>query len=323
MDETSSTGYRIRIYDATQFSAVGNDGDPSTTDAISLVRVVDRVIDGSRLGQDSSIRSERTLDQQIWTKEAVVYYEGSTIANSQENELGFLPFVNIHGEEVHDEFIGYAPAVNIRKMNSYINQDVTNLSHMIKMQAGTPIVLSGIQAGDSVILHPGRALNLQAGATAEVLQLNPKIVETLETIRYLEDKLFTTSSVPKITIEGGDGDKTHISGTQLIVRWSPLVNMFNQKAVKFQRYELQMANMLCAVAGLPPIESIHIEYPEEAVIPASSDVQELEQDLRLGLTTPVDEIQKNNPLYTDVQATEKWEHNMQINEKVTEASNGN
>lgn len=84
-----------------------------------------------------------------------------------------------------------------------------------------------------------------------------------------------------------------------------------------------MANMLCAVAGLPPIESIHIEYPEEAVIPASSDVQELEQDLRLGLTTPVDEIQKNNPLYTDVQATEKWEHNMQINEKVTEASNGN
>lgn len=132
MDETSSTGYRIRIYDATQFSAVGNDGDPSTTDAISLVRVVDRVIDGSRLGQDSSIRSERTLDQQIWTKEAVVYYEGSTIANSQENELGFLPFVNIHGEEVHDEFIGYAPAVNIRKMNSYINQHVTNLSHMIK-----------------------------------------------------------------------------------------------------------------------------------------------------------------------------------------------
>lgn len=313
IDDTAPSGYRLRIYDATQFSAVGNDGDPNTADAISLVRVVDRVADGSRLGQDGSIKSERILAQQIWTREAVVFYEGNMIKGSTENPLGFLPFVNIHGEEVHDEFIGYAPAVNVRKLNHHINQLMTHLSHTIKMQAGTPIVMSGFKSGETVTLHPGRALNVPAGASASVLDLNPKITETLETIKYLEDRLFATSNVPKITIEGGDGDKTHISGTQLLVRWYPLINIFNQKAVNYRRYELALANMICAVAGLPPIEMVEVDFPEETVTPSIMDPMQLEQDLRLGLTTAIDELQKRNPLFTDEEAEIEWRTNMDIN----------
>lgn len=323
IDESAQSGYRLRIYDATQFSAVGNDGDPNTADAISLVRVVDRVADGSRLGQDGSIKSERILAQQIWTREAVVFYEGNILKGSTENPLGFLPFVNIHGEEVHDEFIGYAPAINVRKLNHQINQLMTHLSHTIKMQAGTPIVMSGFKSGETVTLHPGRALNVPAGANASVLDLNPKITETLETIKYLEDRLFATSSVPKITIEGGDGDKTHISGTQLLVRWYPLINIFNQKAVNFRRYELALANIICAVAGLPPLESVEVDYPEETVTPSIMDPMQLEQDLRLGLTTAIDELQKRNPLYTDQEAEIEWRTNMEVNSVLNmERNNG-
>jgi hypothetical protein len=319
-DEATKSGYRLRIYDGTQFSAVGNDGDPNTADAISLIRVVDRVTDGSRLGQDGSIRSERILAQQIWTREAVVFYEGSMLKGSMENPLGFLPFVNIHGEEVHDEFVGYAPAINVRKLNAQINQMVTHLSHTIKMQAGTPIALTGFQSGETITMHPGRALNLPANANASVLDLNPKINETLTTIKYLEDRLFATSSVPKISVEGGDGDKTHISGAQLVVRWYPLINIFNQKAVKFLRYELTLANLILAVAGLPFIDDVEIDYPEESVVPQISEVQQLDQELRLGLTTPIDEIQKRNPLYTDLEAEIEWRTNMEIN-SVLDTSN--
>lgn len=313
LDETAMSGYRLRIYDGTQFSALGADGDANTADAISLVRVVDRVTDGSRLGQDGSIKSERILAQQIWTREAVVFYEGSSLMQSTENPLGFLPFLNIHGEMVHDEFIGYAPAVNVRKLNSHINQLMTHLSHTIKMQAGTPIALTGFQNGESITMHPGRALNLPSNATASVLDLNPKINETLDAIRYLEDRLFATSNVPKITIEGGDGDKTHISGTQLLVRWYPLITVFNQKAVNFKNYELGLANLICAVAGLPPIENVEVQFPEETITPSISDVQQLDQELRLGLTTPIDELQKRNPLYTDQEAEVEWRTNMEIN----------
>jgi len=324
IDETAESGYRLRIYDATQFSAVGNDGDPNTADAISLVRVVDRVTDGSRLGQDGSIKSERILAQQIWTREAVVFYEGNLLKGSTENPLGFLPFVNIHGEAVHDEFIGYAPAVNVRKLNNQINQLMTHLAFTIKMQAGTPIAFSGYKSGESVTLHPGRAINLPAGATASVLNLDPKINETLDAVKYLEDRLFATSNVPKITIEGGDGDKTHISGAQLMVRWYPLITVFNQKAVNFRRYELALANLICAVAGLPMIDSVEIDYPEETVTPSISDPAQLEQDLRFGLTNAIDELQKRNPLYTDMEAEVEWRTNMELNSALytTETNNG-
>ena len=194
-DKSMPSGYRIRIYDATQFSAVGNDGNPDTADAISLVRVVDRLYDGGRLGQDNSVKSERVLMQQIWTPESVVYYEGNVFKQSENNPLGYLPFVNIRGEEIHDEYIGFAPALNVRKLNTIINQLITHLNHMIKMQSGTPIAFSGLQSGETLTIHPGRAVNLPAGATAFVLATVPKIESTLTTIQYLEDRLYSSAGV--------------------------------------------------------------------------------------------------------------------------------
>lgn len=315
-DEYVKSGYRLRIYDATQFSAVGQDGDADTADAISLVRVVDRLVDGSRLGQDGSINSERILAQQIWTADAVVFYEGNMLKGSVENPLGFLPFVNIKGEEVHDEYIGYASALNVRKLNNNINQMMTQLAFTIKMQSGTPIVLSGFASGETITVHPGRALNIPAGATANALDLNPKIMDTLNTIQYLEDRLFSTSSVPKVTIEGGNADKTHISGAAITLRWYPLLQVFQQKAVRFLRYELDLANMLCAVAGMPPIDSVSVDFPEESILPTITDTVQFEQDLKFGLTTPIDEMQRRNPLFTDAEAQIEWMTNIEINKNL-------
>jgi hypothetical protein len=313
-DEFLPGGTRLRLYDATEFSTLGSDNDPSTADAIDLVRVVDRLVDPPVPGQHPLPQIERVLQHQVWTPEAVVFYEGSTVIASDANPYGFLPFVNFKGEEVHDQYIGYPCATLVRRLNNQINTLLTHLGFTIKMQAGTPIVLSGFNSGESVVVHPGRAVNIPAGAAADVLDLQPKIEEVLGVIKHLEDRLYLSTGVPRISIEGGDGDKTHISGTQLLVRWYPLMTIFHEKATRFERYELQLANTVLAINNMPPIESINIVWPEERVLPYSPYDETLERDVKLNITSPLDEILRRHPDMTEAEAKRELAGNKRINE---------
>ena len=128
---------------------------------------------------------EKVVLQQVWTPTTVTFYEGSNKIVEEENPLGYLPFVNFQGEEVHDQFIGFPVANIVRKLNAQINQLLTHIGYTVKMQAGTPIVFSGFKSGDSVVVHPGRALSIPEGASADVLSLSPKIQETLDLIVFV------------------------------------------------------------------------------------------------------------------------------------------
>ncbi len=310
-DEAMPSGQRFVIYDATQFSTLGADNDPSTADAISLIRIVDRLVDGPAIGQGGKAQPqvERTLEQQVWTNEVVSYYDGSTLVSTEPNPLGYLPFVNFKGEEVHDQYIGFPTANIVRRLNAQINQLLTHLGYTVKMQAGTPIVFSGFKSGETVVIHPGRAVNIPTGATADVLSLDPKIKETLEVINFLEDRLYTTSSVPKISVEGGEGN----SGRELMVRWFPLLQVFQEKTVRFNRYELQLANMVLALAGKPPVESVVIKWPEESILPLSVADDNLERDIKLNLVSPIDEIMRRNPHMDEQDAEIEWRINKELN----------
>ncbi len=307
-------GVRLRMYDSTQFSCLGEDQDPNTADALDLIRVVDRLIDPHRAPSGRGPEIERVLQHQIWTNDSVVFYEGSQVIGSDPNPYGFLPFVNFVGEPVHDQYIGYPVATLVRKLNAHINQLLSGLGFMVTMQAATPIALSGFSSGESVVVHPGRALSLPAGASAEVLNLNPKIAETLELVKYLEDRLYLSSSVPKVTIEGGDADKTHISGAQLLVRWYPLTVIFREKAVRYQRYELELANVILATLRMPLLNDVKIDWPAEDVLPYSPDEENLERDIRLNLKSPIDELIRRDPRLSEEEAQAELLANQVVNE---------
>lgn len=309
---------RLRLYDASQFAVTGRDGDPATADAISLVRVVDRLIEPTLTAEtngQASPQIERVMQQQVWTPETVISYEGSKMINTEDNPLGFLPFVNFKGEEVHDQYIGFPVSTIVRKLNAHINQLLTLLGYTIKMQSGTPIALTGFQSGEQVTIHPGRAVSLPAGADAKVLQLNPKIQETLDTVNYLEQQLYSTSGVPKVTVDSDNsGGNTHISATQLVVRWFPLMQVFHDKAVRYERYERQLANVILAVLDLPPIEDVHVEWREQDITPLTVEDETLERDIKLNLKTPIDELmRRSNEFLTEAQAEAIWEQNKDIN----------
>jgi hypothetical protein len=310
-DEKLPGGIRLAIYDASEFSSAGNDDDPNTADAIALTRILSRLVDGAPVTSDGRKQPqiEKTILQQIWTNDSVTMYEGQDVVVSEANELGFLPFVNFQGEEVHNAYVGYPIATVVRKLNSHINQLLTHIGYTIKMQSGTPIVFSGFKSGETVVVHPGRAVNIPEGATANVLNLDPKIQESLDFIKYLEDRLYTTSSVPRISVEGGEGQ----SGRELMVRWFPLWKVFEEKSNRYQIYEMQLANMILTIAGLPPINDLNIKWPEETILPLSAADDTLERDVKLNIVSPIDEIMRRDPHMTELEAEVEFRTNMEQN----------
>lgn len=308
-DEELPSGVRLMLFDGSEFSAISNEIDPNKADAISIAKLITRLYEGG-VGLDSQPQVEKILLQQIWTNDSVTTYKGDVPQLSIPNELGFLPFVNFQGEEVHNQYVGFPMATIVRKLNNHINQLLTQMGYTIKMQAGTPIVFSGFKSGESVVIHPGRAVNIPEGATANVLDLDPKIKETLEFIQYLEDRLYTTSSVPRITVEGGEGQ----SGRELLVRWFPLLKVFQEKSNRYNKYELQLANMILNISGYDPIDSMKIYWPEESLLPFSSEEDSLERDIRLNIKSPIDEIMRRDPNKSEIDAEAEYLTNQTQNE---------
>ena len=126
--------------------------------------------------------------------------------------------------------------------------------------------------------------------------------ESLEFIKYLEDRLYTTSSVPRISVEGGEGQ----SGRELMVRWFPLWKVFEEKSNRYQIYEMQLANMILAIAGLPPINDLNIKWPEETILPLSTLDDNLERDIKLNIVSPIDEIMRRDPHMTELEAEAEY-----------------
>lgn len=307
--EKYPSGIKLRLFDAVDVSVVPDDDDPSLPAAVSIIRFLDRL---SERSTPKNPQVERVVRQQIWTEEAVVTYDGHMLISSESNEMGFLPFCVFRGEEVYNQFLGHAPANIIRLLNEDINQLLTHLGYMIKMQAGTPIALAGYQSGESIVIHPGRAFSIPAGANIFPLELKPKLLEVLEVIKYLEEKCFETSNVPKVSVVGGEGE----SGRELLVRWFPLLQLFEEKTVRFNDYELDLANMILKVAGLEPIEGVEVKWPSEEVLPLSAEDEMLERDIKLNIKTAIDELLRRNPQLTEAEAEAEVLANRDFNQSL-------
>lgn len=286
---------KLRLFDASEFSAVGDyDTENAKPKAISLISLMTS-IEGSP--KDPSVR--RTLRSEIWTDQFITTFTDGIRYESIPNELGYLPFVAIKGEDVYAQYLGHAPALHIRLMNMAINQQLTNCGYMIKMQSATPIVLTGFQQGEGIVVHPGQAISLPNGATASALTLSPKISETLEEIQYLEKLLYESTGIPKVSVVGDDKAN---SGKELLIKWYPLLQIFSEKALRYQKYETDLANMILKVAGMEPVKAVKVKYPEEAILPQVADAPELEFKFKYGISTPIDEVLTLDPSLSEQEA---------------------
>lgn len=305
-DEEKTSKWRITLWDGANFSAVPDDENASALSALSLIKEVQTL---SKATTKDQIQVETLTHQQIWTKDTITYYEGYAKKNTVDNPYGFIPFSAFRGKEVMNQFYGFSIASPTALLNKNINQMVSDLAYTIKLQAANPIALMGFQGGEQLLVQPGKAINLPAGADAKVLELKPQIMDTLETIQFLEQKIYETSSVPEVSIVGSEGS----SGRELLVRWYPLVQVFEEKTVRFQKYELDLANTLLAIAGQKPIESITVNYSKDTLLPLDPQEDKIQEDIKLNLTTPSEIIRNRDPNLTEEDANTIIKNNEQEN----------
>jgi len=307
IDENGDT--ILRLYDASEFSVVQAEDNPNEAQAVSIISKVYKIT-----GSEKDPSVETNLQSEIWTDNYITTYVNNVRKGSEPNKLQYLPFVAFKGENVYGQFLGHAPATSVRQLNQYINQQLTNLGYMIKMQSATPIVLTGFQQGEGVTIHPGRAMSLPAGATAAALALNPAITETLEEIKFLEEKIYECSAIPKISVTGND--KGSVSGKELLIKWAPLLQVFKGKSLRFRKYELDLFNMILKVNNLSPLGDLNVKYPEEAVLPYSPESENLEKNVKYGIQTPIDELLKIDPTLDETEAETIIRANLQFNKSI-------
>lgn len=298
-------------FDASNFSAITL-SDYKTLEALQIISVVDVVRENGK-----NVDVKRSIDSEVWTNNYVYKLrDGIQYETPSPNELGFIPFVPFKSQEVISQYLGHSPTTNIRQLNGYYNQQLTHLGYMVKMQSATPIVLTGFSNGESVSVHPGSAISLPVGAGATVLGLDPKINDTLSVIQYLEEKMYQTSNVPKISIIGDIQGTT--SGIELIIRWAPLASVFNEKANRYQQYELQLANMILDVLGMDNIVDVKVNYPKDNLLPVDTERDNLSEDIKLGIRTPIDEVLKLHQNLDDEGAKTLVLNNLEFNKQIEE-----
>lgn len=296
-------------FDASAFSAVSYQ-DYKTLEALQIISIKDLVYQNG-----ANVQVKRVIEGEVWTENYIYNIrDGIQDPNPTANELGFIPFVPFKAQEVVSQFLGHSPSISIRQLNTYINQQLTNLGYMIKMQSATPIILTGFQNGESVSVHPGTAISLPNGSSAEALQLNPKILETLEMAKYLEDKMYQTSCVPKIAVLGDSAGST--SGVELLIKWAPLASVFKEKTNRYQKYELDLANMILAVMGEEPLVDLKVLWPEDTLLPIDPDREKLQEDINLGIRTPIDEVLKLNTNLSEQDAEALVRSNLDFNQSL-------
>ena len=297
----------LTLYDGSEISVISNRGnDSQELEAISLVSIVSDIV-----GTSNDPQLKRVLKTETWTNDFITVNMDGAKDISIPNDLEFLPFVAFKGEDVYNQYLGHAPATQIRKLNNYINHQLTNLGYMIKMQSATPVILEGFQNGEGIVIHPGKAIAAPAGSSVTALNLNPKINDTLIEIQYLEEKLYESANIPKVTVIG---DAESQSGRELMIKWAPIMDVYKDKALRFETYELKLANMILSVLSLDPLDSLNVHYAEEAVLPLSNDIDELEREISLGLSTPVDGMLVKQPELNELDAEALVRANMDFND---------
>ena len=100
-----------------------------------------------------------------------------------------------------------------------------------------------------------------------------------------------------------------------MMRWFPLLQVFQEKTVYYKKMELELANMILRVAGLPEVEKIHINYNEQDILPISIFNDTLYRDIMLNVETPIDEILRRNPEITEEEAQAEFMTNKELNDK--------
>jgi len=282
---------------------------------------------------------ETIVMEQVWDKEQWVTYEDGVKKGEGINIYGELPFVFFYADprtKAASQYFNNPPAYDVVDQNYHINSLLSDLKYVCQFQsfgqlvvtvnksdkAGNPLdENNNVVRTDNVKVGLSNVIILPEGGKAEFIHPDAAIGKLMEVIAFVIDNLFTTSSVPKVTIAPSP---TMASGVSLVVQWYPLVGVLNKKRSSYRLSEEELVDMTLLVhdrsnekSGEPSDYEFTLNF-DEGTIPKSAEEQmNVDRfELEIGIASPVEILRRKDPDLSEEEAIEQLKQNEEWNREI-------
>lgn len=263
----------------------------------------------------------------LWTY--FIDYNGDEQDYDGKNIYRVSPYVELRkGVPVYQyETMGSMDLIDI---NQGVNEDINNLAMAVKYQAfGIIWDNTGIdkEAGKEILVGSNRHMHMPTGTTLNNLNLNPKLLEMIETIKF---EVQAISNTYNLTVNWHN-EASPVSGFSLIVQ---NIDYTEQRQKDVDEAKLQENQIFRTIKSQQDYHKADIEKDEPKIPKAKLRIDFQELDLPINaleeipikqykinnnIMTPIDEILAENPDMTKEEATLKFEENKKINSELSES----
>ena len=279
-----------------------NDHDRENLEELMVVYPVSPVADTQNiLGFNSFQRRKSSYDnislyKEIWTREEVVIYQDNREVDRYENELGFIPFVQIKNFPVAGQTRGAGDLEDVIPLNVEMNTKRSDVSEVIDYHSA-PITL----------VFGAKIANLEKGANkvwgglpkdsrVENLNLQGDLAASTNYIKDVKQAMCEIAGIPEAVL-GGSQAISNTSGVALQYMNLPLIERTRVKK-QCSQTGLQMVNKMILFLSLyhglikkPEDISMKdfvankVELPDTLPKDELLELQQIQQELEMQLET--------------------------------------
>jgi hypothetical protein len=257
-------------------------------------------------------------------------YNGVRQDNDGKNIYGISPFVELRkGVPVYQyDTLG---AQDLISANRAINQNLNNLNMALHYQGfGMIWDNSGLdkEAGKEILVGPNRQTHVAEGVTLNNLDLNPKLMEMIDTIKFEVQAIANTYN---LTVNWHQ-EATPVSGFSLIVQNMDYIEQRQKDVDEAIKQEKQIYKTIKSIQvvhksdlekdepRLPDKANLVIDFQElDLPINQVEELARRKADIEDNIKTPIDFIKAENPDMDEEAAKKKFLENKAINSELSES----
>jgi len=163
-----------------------------------------------------------------WTASDRDIWVDTTLAASDPNPYGFIPFVIFPNSPVPKQFWGISDIPPIREPAEELNREISILSAIMELSGNPIAILAGVDRAEDVAVEPGALWTIPAEAKAYLLDLlsGGGVSLHIEYVNTIYRALHDLSETPRTTF--GDTGRA-LSGVALQMEVQPLLQKVSRK----------------------------------------------------------------------------------------------
>ncbi|KKN08049.1 hypothetical protein LCGC14_1060720 [marine sediment metagenome] len=288
--------------------------------------IINYLYDTGETGSDA----QRTMRRvEVWDEEKWGIYLYSPILGELKeidkglNPYGFIPGVPFQPQEDDNTFFGISTINDIVKINEIYNNMWTSLTRIVVFQSFSILVVT-TDGQLEVVVAPTRFIKFEGSekgtSDAKYITPEPKIEEARKVLIDLKSELQNFSQVPTEIISQTGGTQFPQSGYALRIRRIPIENLYEDRRMSYGPALRKLVQMTVKVdeihtnmgskdrkfheikTNIKFSPTVHDMDPQEQAIKD-------EQEIKYGIISAVDMMQRKDSSLTREEAKKKIEDN--------------